>query len=481
MRTTSVHPGAVAGGMRGTKSAELVALHPRPSLGLVILRNVLRLLGLLLVGMARHPVTTTTTALLVGTWLLTGPIGVLVLVASVAASLVSWRRLRPQSFRRLVVSRWRAALVYRRRWQPAMVNCGLAVLAENREYLPRIHQVVCDEYTDRLLVDLLSGQCPEDFDSQVSQLAHTFEARRCRVRVDRPGRIWLDFTRVDPLTDTIEALHPDEPVNLRALPVGRQEDGEPWLVRLQASHMLISGATDSGKSSLMWSLIGAMGPAIRDGSVQLWAIDPKGGMELTPGARLFARFAYESPAAMVELLEEAVTFTRERAERLRQEAQRMHTPTPQDPTLVFLLDEMATLTAYCGDRDLKRRAEAALQLLLSQGRAPGVVVVAAVQDPGKDVIGFRDLFPTRIALRLLEDVQVDMVLGRSARLHGAHCDLIPPSLPGVGYVVLDGIREPIRVRSAYVSDDDVAHLVDTYTPTQKSSAPIAAITETRSA
>ncbi len=62
-------------------------------------------------------------------------------------------------------------------------------------------------------------------------------------------------------------------------------------------------------------------------------------------------------------------------------------------------------------------------------------MIAAVQDPGKDVIGFRDLFPTRIALRLLEDVQVDMVLGRSARLHGAQCDLIPPSLPGVGYVI----------------------------------------------
>ena len=159
----------------------------------------------------------------------------------------------------------------------------------------------------------------------------------------------------------------------------------------------------------------------------------------------------------------------------------MHTPTPADPTLVLLVDEMATLTAYCGDRDLKRRAEAALQLLLSQGRAPGVVVVAAVQDPGKDVIGFRDLFPTRIALRLLEDVQVDMVLGRSARLHGAQCDLIPPSMPGVGYVVLDGVPEPIRVRSAYVSDDDVAHLVDTYAPARDNSAPIAAITEARSA
>jgi DNA segregation ATPase FtsK/SpoIIIE, S-DNA-T family len=72
-----------------------------------------------------------------------------------------------------------------------------------------------------------------------------------------------------------------------------------------------------------------------------------------------------------------------------------------------------------------------------------------------------------------------MVLGRSARLHGAPCDLIPPSLPGVGYVVLDGVREPIRVRAAYVSDNDLTRMVDTYgTPRVE---PVAAITETRSA
>ena len=46
MRTTKLHPGAVAGGMRGTKSAELVALHPRPSLGLILIRNLLRLVAL---------------------------------------------------------------------------------------------------------------------------------------------------------------------------------------------------------------------------------------------------------------------------------------------------------------------------------------------------------------------------------------------------------------------------------------------------
>jgi S-DNA-T family DNA segregation ATPase FtsK/SpoIIIE len=262
---------------------------------------------------------------------------------------------------------------------------------------------------------------------------------------------------------------------MTALPIGRCEDGSPWQLGLVGTHLLIAGATGSGKGSVLWSLVRALGPAVREGSVQLWAIDPKGGMELTPGARLFTRFGYHDPAAMVALLEDAVGFMRTRAERLRRAGQRVHVPAPGDPLVVVLVDELAALTAYAGDRDLKRRAEAALQLLLSQGRAPGVLVVAAVQDPGKDVIGFRDLFPTRVALRLLEDVQVDMVLGRSARQHGAECDRIPPSLPGVGYVVREGIREPVRVRAAHVTDADLAQMSVEFAPTANVAALSAAV------
>jgi DNA segregation ATPase FtsK/SpoIIIE, S-DNA-T family len=82
------------------------------------------------------------------------------------------------------------------------------------------------------------------------------------------------------------------------------------------------------------------------------------------------------------------------------------------------------------------------------------------------VVGFRDLFPSRVALRLLEDVQVDMVLGRSARLRGAECDQIPAALPGVGYIVLEGVREPVRVRASMITDTDVADTVARFRPNQ---------------
>ena len=463
-RTATFGTGGLAGGVRGSKASELVVIQPRPTLTTVALTNLARLLAMLIAWVARHPVGTCT---VLGLWTLFALLGAGGLSAGAVlatGALLAWWRWHRGSYRRLVVSRWRACWIYRRRWQPAMHTCGLTVTTGSREYLPRLRGVVSGEYTDAVTVDLLSGQAPEQFEAATSQLAHTFEAVRCRVIVDRPGRITLEFTRGDSLAETVAAFETEPEPDLERLRIGRRQDGTPWTHRIVGSHLLVAGATGSGKGSVVWSLVRAMGPAIRSRSVEVWAIDPKGGMELTPGAGLFTRFAYADASSMVELLEDAVALMRERAERLRCAGLRSHTPSTADPLVVVVVDEMAALTAYCGDRELKRRAESALQLLLSQGRAPGVVVVAAVQDPGKDVVGFRDLFPSRVALRLLEDVQVDMVLGRSARQRGAECDRIPASKPGVGYVVMEGVREPVRVRASYVSDEDLEQMVKDFAP-----------------
>jgi DNA segregation ATPase FtsK/SpoIIIE, S-DNA-T family len=107
---------------------------------------------------------------------------------------------------------------------------------------------------------------------------------------------------------------------------------------------------------------------------------------------------------------------------------------------------------------MKRRIETALGLLLSQGRTVGVVIVGAVQDPRKDVLPQRDLLTIRIGLRLNEAEHVQLVLGPGARNRGATCDLIPHSLPGVGYVEVDGVAEPVRVRFPFHSWDTITAL-----------------------
>jgi S-DNA-T family DNA segregation ATPase FtsK/SpoIIIE len=294
-------------------------------------------------------------------------------------------------------------------------------------------------------------------------------ARDAKVRVIGPGRLVVELFYGDPLEAVIPAPPLPALVDVAAVPVGVCEDGTCWTLRVQGNHVLVAGATDSGKSCLLWSLLRSLAPAIHAGLVDLRVIDPKGGMEMTAGRALFGRLEPDPMAgyqggevveAMADLLDDTVAVMQARARRLAG-VTRKHTPTVGDPLIVVVIDELAYLTAYLHDSKLRSRITQAISLLLTQGRAVGVSVVGALQDPRKEVVAFRQLFPTRIALRLDEPAQVDMVLGDGSR-ELARCHLIPRSLPGVGYVRIDGVREPLRVRAAWVTDADIAALSERY-------------------
>jgi S-DNA-T family DNA segregation ATPase FtsK/SpoIIIE len=382
-----------------------------------------------------------------------------------------------------------------------MVTTNLAVTMDGTEYLPRLVSVSSTGTVDRVFVRMLPGQVFDDWAAMGPRLAQTFGAQECRVRTTKHRqRLELWFLVADPLTNPVtpNSLEPgttpedDRPgaaVNLTALPVARCEDGTTYRLRLLGTHVLVVGATGAGKGSVVWSTLHALGPAIRDGLVSVWCLDPKGGMELAPGARLFARFVYGDPdyqrayqqayqeqhrgstgaaacsyeLEFAQVLEDAVAVMRRRQATLRGKT-RLHTPTVNEPLLLVVVDEIASLTAYVVDRDAKRRIAAALSLLLSQGRAVGVTVIGAVQDPRKEILTVRDLFPTRIALRLSEPEHIGLVLGQGARDRGARCDQISEDLPGVGYVGLDGHAEPTRIRFAWISDEDIADLCHRYAP-----------------
>ena len=191
-------------------------------------------------------------------------------------------------------------------------------------------------------------------------------------------------------------------------------------------------------------------------------------MELAYGRVIFdLRGQYAAdPQAIAAMLEAAVADMQARAARFAGR-QRDHTPTTEDPFTVVLVDEVAFLTAYQPDRKLKDRIMAALATLTTQGRAVGYCVVAALQDPRKDVLTIRNLFPDRIAMRLDEPEQVDMVLGDGARDRGAACELIsadPATGAGVAFVRLEADPDPVRVRAGWVTDADIRAMADQCLP-----------------
>jgi DNA segregation ATPase FtsK/SpoIIIE, S-DNA-T family len=359
-----------------------------------------------------------------------------------------------------------------------MTIADLAPQYRGRIILPVLVKVTTTRYVDRVAVRLVSGQAPADLAGRADNLAHGFRALLCRVRTARSGAVVLEFVRRDALAAIIPAQPiPDQP-DLTALPVGRREDGLPWLVRLHGTHVLLAGATGAGKASLLWGLVRAMFPLMRDGLVRVLAADPK-LMELAYGRVIFESYGQYAadPASVADMLDQAVADMQARAARFAGH-QRDHTPTREHPFTVVVVDEVAFLTAYQPDRKLRERIMNALATLTTQGRAVGYAVVAALQDPRKDVLAIRNLFPDRIAMRLDEPEQVDMVLGDGARDRGAACELIstdPATGAGVAYIRVEADPDPVRVRAAWVTDADIramAYQIAEGTRPQELEAPV---------
>jgi S-DNA-T family DNA segregation ATPase FtsK/SpoIIIE len=369
----------------------------------------------------------------------------------------SWHRTGGRQIR----SEYRRAWIYARCWRRTMTFSDLSKQVRSSRYYPRIRRVRSDGWRDRVLVELLRGQTPTEFARHAEGLAHAFGAMVCRVRVDRPRRVWLDFLHHDPLTAPIPPpplAEPGTTVDLRRVVVGMRETGRPWTLRLVGRHILVVGSTDAGKSSVVWALLWYLAPAIRAGLVQVFGIDPKGGMELGRARGVFARLVYGNGPDAVELLEHVATLTRQRAAGFGADKVAEWTPGTGAPFVLLIVDELADVIAYQPDKALKARAAAALQVMTSQGRAPGVCVVGEVQDPRKSVVDFRHLFPIRVALRLDEPEQVDMVLGDGARERGAAAHEIGEDTPGVAWVKTDGRREVDRARAFHPQQSDLDEL-----------------------
>jgi S-DNA-T family DNA segregation ATPase FtsK/SpoIIIE len=418
-----------------------------------------------LVLVCRYWYVTAPATLLLWLYVRHGWIGPVVLLLAVAALGAGWRFGHRPSFLRFgfypVLGRYRR-WVYRRRWHAAMATAKLAVTFDRHTVLPVIRRVRCRPGADVVVVRMVTGQIPDDYIKAAERLAHTFGVRQVKAMPgQRFGTVVLHLLRGDPLTKLVAPVPITARPDFTALPVGAREDGRPYELRLFGTQVLIVGATGSGKGSVIWSVVRALAGGVGTGLVRLWGLDPKGGMELGIGRALFERFAARDFAAIAAMLEEAATVAQDRAERLAGET-RQHRPTPADPLYVLVIDELANLTAYLTDRQLKDRIKASLGIVLSQGRAVGVHVVAAIQDPRKEVLPARGLFPTRVALRLAEPGEVDMVMGDGMRDRGALCDRIPQAQPGVGYVVVEGDQTPMRVRFSYQSDDEIRDMARTY-------------------
>ncbi|MEU5263404.1 FtsK/SpoIIIE domain-containing protein [Amycolatopsis sp. NPDC021455] len=325
--------------------------------------------------------------------------------------------------------------------------------------VPKVLGVRSGPSWDEVRVRLVPGQKPEDFDDAARALASARKVARCQVRELAPNVVSVDFQRRDQLAPLVQAPALPEgqsAVDLRRVWAGRTEYGHDWRVPLLGSgaHCLTAGASGAGKNSVMWCPLVAAAPAIRSGLVRMSGIDPK-GMELAYGRGIFARYAVSGKDAL-EVLDGLVE---EMESRKREFAGRVRTiPLSTEYPLELLeFDEIGALTKYT-DRKTREQIVERVALLNTQGRALNISVRGYVQEPTKDTVPVRELFTRRVCLRVTSKTHVGMVLGDGAYERGAWANRIGDSEAGVGFVWGEGIREPLRIRAGWVSDETVKAL-----------------------
>jgi S-DNA-T family DNA segregation ATPase FtsK/SpoIIIE len=456
-------------------------------IGIVTFKGARRLVRLV----RRFPATITIVTLLALGWWRLGTAGLGVVLGALALVLVVWWARWRWSFRRFVgnpVRYYRRRRKLRANWTALTYWHGLAStvhVMKGRRPVQKIvtpklrRRISCSWWRTRLTLRPVTGQSAQTWQAQTEGLCTALACLDLRVSVPRlptgtglrdrverrhlAGRLYVDVIHGDPLANVVPArpLPRVGSVDLHRVPIGRQEDERPFTVALAGNHLLVVGATGSGKGSVLWNILQQLGPAIPAGLVRLWVLDPKGGMELGRLETVAYAYADDTPGSMVALLEDANVEMDHQAKQLKARRIRRHIPTVEFPLNVVVVDEMIDITKFKGD--LGKKGDAALGGLLRKGRGVGFSVLAAGQEPRVNAIPHRDGFPTRIALRLAKADQVDLVLGDGAWEAGAHCEKIPGPLlgsDGIGYALEDGHKLPVRFRAAWMDDPDIDALVD---------------------
>ncbi len=309
-----------------------------------------------------------------------------------------------------------------------------------------------------------------ELEEGAERLASTFNAHAFRTwaHPSNPGStVVVELVMRDVLTSPLTAGDPEPRAVCDTLRLGRTQRGADWRLQIRGRHTLCAGASGAGKGSVLWGISCGLAPAARVDLVRLWGVDLKRGVELAMGRELFTSLAY-TPEEAVQVLRDLVSVIDQRGATMVGKT-RLHKPIVGDPLHVLVIDELAALTVYA-PLDVRREADKLLGVILTQGRALGVVAIAFVQDPRKEVVGMRSLFTQTVALRMRSSDETAMVLGDGMHRR-APAHRISPARPGTGWVVEDtGAVD--RVRADYWPDDLIRTIASRFNPDREDVAPI---------
>lgn len=293
-------------------------------------------------------------------------------------------------------------------------------------------------------------------------------AKDIRIQAPIPGKSSIGIeipnrksraVRLSEVINTDIFLHSESPLEAA---LGLDLTGKPVTLDLRKMpHGLIAGATGSGKSVFINSLLVSLLYKATPDEVKLLLIDPK-MVELAPfnhiphlvspvitdvkAATAALKWAVEEMERRYQLFAHIgvrdITRYNTLATEKRQFAQKL-------PYIVIVIDELADLMMMA-----PTEVEDAICRIAQKARACGIHLVLATQRPSVDVITglIKANIPTRIAFSVSSQIDSRTILDQQ----GAE------RLLGKGDMLYqgNGMSSPVRIQGTYVSDDEIESVIE---------------------
>jgi S-DNA-T family DNA segregation ATPase FtsK/SpoIIIE len=271
------------------------------------------------------------------------------------------------------------------------------------------------------------------------------------VGVEVPNEV-KDMVRFGNIVDDPKFLKSNQPLQVA---LGMDIDGSHVYANIESMpHGLIAGATNSGKSVCVNTILVSLLLKNSPEELRLILIDPK-MVELAPYNDLphlitpvitDSKVASQALNWTVEEMERRfMIFASSRARNLQSYNDNVEQGLVEGekmPRIVVIIDELADLIMAAS-----KEVEDSIQRLTQKARAAGIHLIVATQRPTTDVIKgtIKSNIPVRIAFKVASFVDSTTILD------GAGAE----TLLGRGDMLLKISDAPLRLQGAYISDDEI--------------------------
>ena len=299
------------------------------------------------------------------------------------------------------------------------------------------------------------------------ELALALAAKEVRIQAPIPGKNTIGIELPNKVNSSVSfkeilsCIPPVDGKNILAVGLGKDIMGKvKWMEINTTPHLLVAGATGSGKSVCMNCIITSILMRARPDQVKLVMVDPK-KVELSMYNGIphllapvvtdpkKASIALKNIVAEMERRYDILEHTKNKNIKGYNEFCETHPEYQKMPYIVVIIDELADLMLVAA-----KEVEDSIMRITQMARAAGIHLIVATQRPSTDVITgvVKANIPSRISFAVSSSIDSRTILD----MVGAE------KLLGKGDMLFKPMGEnvPQRIQGAFVSEEEIQKIVD---------------------